>query len=182
MRRALIPAFLVLFVSFVLGATVFREQVAWAAANLNVFVTNDSSHPVPVQEQRVDANQNIKVHEQGTATVQQAGTPVRIFLQSVGGSPATYSVPADKRLVIQYVNGFLLPENGFSAQGELRVTGTPTQDFSFVGQFVPNSIGRYDFSEQVTIYADPGSTVSWIMRGSTLSLSNLNMSGYLIPA
>ncbi len=48
MRKALIPAFLLVLLSIVLGATVFREEVAQAAATLNVFVTNDPAHPVPV--------------------------------------------------------------------------------------------------------------------------------------
>ncbi len=70
MRKALISVGSILLVSLVLGSTVFRTQVADAAsAVLNVFVTNDSSHPVPVREQNTDANGNIKVHEQGTANV-----------------------------------------------------------------------------------------------------------------
>jgi hypothetical protein len=58
-RKALVSAILLLVLSFVLGATVFREQVAnaaRAAGALNVFVGNDDAHPVPV-------------HEQGTAAV-----------------------------------------------------------------------------------------------------------------
>jgi biopolymer transport protein ExbB/TolQ len=41
-------AALLVAVAAVLGATVFREQVAEAAATLNVIVKNDSSNPVPV--------------------------------------------------------------------------------------------------------------------------------------
>jgi hypothetical protein len=48
MRRALILAFVVVFAAVLLGATAFREQVANAAAILNVFVANDPAHPVPV--------------------------------------------------------------------------------------------------------------------------------------
>ena len=52
MRRALIPAFLLLLGSAVLGATVLREPIARAATPFtNVIVGNDSSHPVPVHEQ-----------------------------------------------------------------------------------------------------------------------------------
>lgn len=49
--------------SLVLGATVFKEQVAWAAQTVDATITN------------VDANGNVKVHEQGTANVQVQGTP-----------------------------------------------------------------------------------------------------------
>jgi hypothetical protein len=97
MRRALIPAFLLLIGSTVLGATVFQEPIAKAASTMaSVFVSNTKTSPVPVQEvntdangnikvheqgtantreQNVDANGNIKVHEQGTATVSVSGTP-----------------------------------------------------------------------------------------------------------
>jgi hypothetical protein len=61
MRRAIIPALLLVLVSVVLGATVFREQVAHAAATLMV------------REQNLDANGNIKVHEQGTGNVTVVG-------------------------------------------------------------------------------------------------------------
>jgi hypothetical protein len=61
MRKALIAALLLIFASVVLGATVFREDVAQAASNINVFVNNDTAHPVPV-------------HEQGTAQVNVTNT------------------------------------------------------------------------------------------------------------
>lgn len=52
MRKAIIPAFLLLLGSMVLGATVMREPLAKAASPLtSVFITNDSNHPVPVKTQ-----------------------------------------------------------------------------------------------------------------------------------
>jgi hypothetical protein len=75
MKRALIPAFLLLLGSTVLGATVLREPLARAAVPIaSVFVTNDDSNPVPVREQNLDGNGNLKVHEQGTAAVHEQGT------------------------------------------------------------------------------------------------------------
>jgi hypothetical protein len=52
MRKALIPAFLLVLVAAVLGATVFREQVVNAATTpfQNVLVQNTSTNPVPVQQ------------------------------------------------------------------------------------------------------------------------------------
>jgi len=47
---------------------------AVAAQMTSVFVTNDGSHAVPVREQALDANGNVKVHEQGTAAVHEQGT------------------------------------------------------------------------------------------------------------
>jgi hypothetical protein len=70
MRKALMSVASILLVGLVLGSTVFRAQVAHAASSvLNVFVTNDTSHAVPVRDQNTDANGDIKVHEQGTANV-----------------------------------------------------------------------------------------------------------------
>ena len=51
MRRSMFTAAIVLVLAAVLGSTVFREEVANAAQNLSVFVTNDAAHPVPVRQQ-----------------------------------------------------------------------------------------------------------------------------------
>src|SRR5436309_15934899 len=100
MRKALIPAFLLLLGSAVLGATVLREPIARAAAPISsVFVTNDASHAVPV-------------HEQGTANVNvtNAGGRVIPVAHDVTLPTGTYLSPVVatgdcKRLVIySYVN------------------------------------------------------------------------------
>jgi hypothetical protein len=51
MRRSMLAALAVVVLAVALGSTVFREGIANAAQNLSVFVTNDASHPVPVQQQ-----------------------------------------------------------------------------------------------------------------------------------
>src|SRR4051812_34624677 len=52
MRKALIPAFLLVAAAIVLGSTVFREQVVSAATTpfQNVVVQNTSTNPIPVQQ------------------------------------------------------------------------------------------------------------------------------------
>jgi hypothetical protein len=52
MRKALIPAFLLVLVAVVLGSTVFREQVVSAATTpfQNVVVQNTTTNPIPVQQ------------------------------------------------------------------------------------------------------------------------------------
>jgi hypothetical protein len=52
MRKALIPAFLLVVTAIVLGSTVFREQVVNAATTpfQNVVVQNTSTNPIPVQQ------------------------------------------------------------------------------------------------------------------------------------
>jgi hypothetical protein len=52
MRKALIPAFLLVVAAIVLGSTVFREQVVNAATTpfQNVVVQNTSTNPIPVTQ------------------------------------------------------------------------------------------------------------------------------------
>ncbi|HEY4237278.1 MAG TPA: hypothetical protein VGM45_08075 [Gaiellaceae bacterium] len=52
MRKALIPAFLLVVTAIVLGSTVFREQIAHAATTpfQQVVVQNTSTNPVPVKQ------------------------------------------------------------------------------------------------------------------------------------
>ena len=52
MRKALIPAFLLVVTAIVLGSTVFREQVVNAATTpfQNVVVQNTNTNPIPVQQ------------------------------------------------------------------------------------------------------------------------------------
>jgi len=61
MRRAIFWAFLLILGSSALGATVFSDQIASAGSR--------DKPATPVLEQNVDANGNIRTHEQGTATV-----------------------------------------------------------------------------------------------------------------
>jgi hypothetical protein len=55
---------------------------AVAAQIQGVLVTNDAAHSVPVREQNLDANGNIKVHEQGTANVNVTNSSLSIAAQS----------------------------------------------------------------------------------------------------
>lgn len=52
MRKALIPAFVLVVAAIVLGSTLFREQVVSAATTpfQNVVVQNTSTNPIPVQQ------------------------------------------------------------------------------------------------------------------------------------
>jgi hypothetical protein len=178
MRKAVIPAFLLLLGGTVLGATVLREPVAKAASPIvSVFVNNTAAHPVPVHETNTDANGNINVHEQGTAAVQQAGTPVHIHLQL---SNTPYTVPAGKRLIIQYVNATMNPPDNDGAQFALYIGFQ--QVSVFAGTAEPNSPGWFDVSETVMISAEPGSQLSVISEGEEVFPANIDMFGYLEAA
>lgn len=76
MRKALIPAFLLVLAAIVLGSTVFREQVVSAATTpfQDVVVTNTSTNPV-------------QVHQVGTSTTSVSGT--------VGIDPSKNTVKLD---------------------------------------------------------------------------------------
>jgi hypothetical protein len=103
MRRALASVLLLLVCSAVLGATVFREQVAEAAqAILPVRVVNTSADPVPVSG---------TVAINGTAAVEVADerTPFEIRVDAdianeFFGSSGHFTVPDGKRLVVEFIS------------------------------------------------------------------------------
>lgn len=69
-RQAGIGALLLLCAGVVVGATVFRTDIAQATGLAqSVTVNNTPGNAVPVREQNLDASGNVKVHEQGTANV-----------------------------------------------------------------------------------------------------------------
>jgi hypothetical protein len=78
-KRALIGALLLIGVGVVLGATVFRADIAQATGLAQaVTVANTTNNPVPVQQQGTASvnvtNTSVPVHEQGTANVNVTGT------------------------------------------------------------------------------------------------------------
>jgi hypothetical protein len=99
MRKALIPAFLLLLGSMVLGATVLREPLA-SAANpfMNVIGGNDASHPVPVQAQGT-----VPVQQQGTVTVSEPIQTQELLNQVVQNeNRQTIDVSAYKTLQVYF--------------------------------------------------------------------------------
>src|SRR6476620_6958377 len=69
-RKATISALLLICVGVVVGATVFRTDIAQATGLAqSVTVNNKPGNAVPVREQNLDGSGNVKVHEQGTANV-----------------------------------------------------------------------------------------------------------------
>ena len=121
--RLLAVVLLLSLTAVVLGATVFREQVAAAAPGIqDVFVTNSTREPVPVHEQGTAdvnvTNAPLAVHEQGTANVNVTNAPLAV--RASGEQPVqwklewefglgeciafdSYTVPAGKYLRIEQV-------------------------------------------------------------------------------
>ena len=92
-RQAGISALLLVCVGVVLGATVFRSNIAQATGLAqSVTVNNTSANPVPVREQNLDG-QNVRVHEEGTAPVAAvAANDAKEFLGFVSGQQAQASL------------------------------------------------------------------------------------------
>jgi hypothetical protein len=99
MRQALIPAFLLVLGSAVLGATVLREPVAWAAQAVSASIISP-----------LDSHGNVAVHEQGTARVTDVGDasfdPLLVSTGLAGGEigQITQPVPVGKRLIVTWLN------------------------------------------------------------------------------
>ncbi len=183
MRKALIPVSSLLL-GAVIGAMVFQGQAARAASSiLSVFVTNSPTHPVPVQEQNLDSNGNIKVHEQGTANVNVTNTTVPVHEQgtaqvNVANMPGSQpfmknetivldsgqvfvskcdSVPATKTFAMEYVD---LRTNGIASGEVVSVTLDASTGGAFVAHPLPLQVTAGDvpmFASPVKLYADPGS-------------------------
>jgi len=123
MRKALIPAVLLVVTAIVLGSTVFREQIARAATTpfQNVVVQNTNTNPIPVQQQGTAnvnvTNSTVPVHEQGTANV--GGT--------VGIDPSKNTVNLDSTDATNLAN--VQSELGnlkFDSSGNLKTTAQAT--------------------------------------------------------
>ena len=150
----------------ILGATVLREPIAHATQ----FVSASIVDPV-------DAQGNVKVHEQGTVIVRDpeaAHEPWHMFL----GPADVYTVPAGKRLVIEYVNGIAQLPAGAQPDWTLDITeSSGGQGYHFAGTSLFNCTNCYVFSQQIRVYAPAGS----IVRVGTVPVgSELRASGYLL--
>jgi hypothetical protein len=173
MRKVVIPAFLLLLGSMVLGATVLREPIARAAGPIqSVFVSNTASQPVPVTVGNLPAVQNVAVQapELWGKRVELAGTNPSIFICPPSGKKfvvqsfsARATVPAGSHIVVfmragDYDSGVYLP---------LQIVG----DADWVGA-VTGPVLAIVFPAQCLYVAVDGFT------------NNLNglLDGYLLPA
>src|SRR5712691_4879578 len=109
MRKSAFVA-LGLLLGLVLGATIFREPVVWAAQSLGVTILGplDAGGNVAVHEQGTAAvtvtNSSVPVHEQGTVPAAQSGA----WHVSIDGTPKVASADATT-LVGSYVGA---PDGG----------------------------------------------------------------------
>jgi hypothetical protein len=179
MRNAAVAAAVTVLASVVLGATVFREQVASAAGKLeNVFVTNDAAHPVPV-----------------TSADDQGRQAFAFFKNDSFGSPedshsVSFTVPTGKRLVIESVSINGAVDTGSGQKVVLTAVQASVngqfEDYIMAPTFSGTSTsGRdlYTVSQPTTIYADGGTDVRVFATRNTFSggaIMNASVQGHLI--
>ena len=164
MRRALIPASLLVFGAVILGATLFPQQIAHAATPFtNVLVGNTASNPVPVTVQNTDTNGAVKVHEQGTDNVAQSGD------WNVGvTNTADHPVP-----VSGAVNVGNLPDAPTTRVIDHGVTTAPGGDVAF-SVVSDTDVSAY---REITLYLQASTTGGGgqVCIASTVSADNSNM-------
>jgi hypothetical protein len=193
MRRQVLISAGIIFVSLVLGATVFKEPIAWAKDLLDVNITN------------VDADGNVKVHEQGTARVfvqdvPAPAEPYHVYLLCSGPStPGSCTaqtrqyVPEGKRFVIETMSGYAT--GGTDAPvTELSLTtrlGGTLGVYRMLMQPVHRNLGQFAYVNSVAdvravrIYADSGTElhISAHADGATERggvIAQMYLSGYLV--
>jgi hypothetical protein len=187
MRRVVVSSVLLLICSSVLGATVFREQVAQAAqAILPVRVMNTASEPVPVRG-TVSVDGAVQVSSPATEPYQetihfnQSATTCTQFVCAVD-FPA---VPAGKRLVVTFVSArYGLSPGGTLASVELGING----NFNEPSVLLPAQRIGFDThlaSGPVSFYVDAGDEPTLGLQGQFVQPASLTATasivGYLVP-
>ncbi len=163
------------------GAAALRPPKARAGINAGVVVNNPASQPVPISG-NVGINGMPTVQLAPGANVGINGVPplVPFQIELCDGSggvvgpcgtppPSSFTVPANQRLVIEYVS---VRCGAFGSGWSVKetVVGTVAGGNSVVYPFPPGPTDGFgdSISTQLTrIYADPGTPVSLIVLGST---------------
>jgi len=149
-RRAIFWAFLLLLASILLGATVFRDQIANATGS------------APVTETNIDSNGFIRVHEQGTANV--SGT------FGISSSANTVSLSADDRAKVDLENQHLAnidaqtAKLNFDGDGNLKTSPQGTQTVHVDNTSLttaPPAAANFEYSQQVDMDAGSSRTYSF---------------------
>ena len=193
MRKAIFVALLLVLGSAVLGATVLREPIAWAATTpfQNVIVTNTPNQPVPVAGTvKIEGTSTVQVtaelepyehsdfFNQGPDTCTQFVCHVRF--------PA---VPAGKQLVITYASArWTLTAGGIGPSARLGINGNISINDPEILLPAPAPIGpdNYIASGPVTYYVDAGDQPTLSLGGQFVIPSSntafASVVGYLVDA
>ena len=179
MKKWSYPA-LVLVAATLLGATVLREPVAnAAAATLNVLVTNDSAHPVPVHEQGT-ANVNVTNGSLTVTPPAPQGDVVQVDKQlsfPASGDPkfdrvTLYTVPAGKRFVGSFAS--VSGQGGPTAFTTASIgvdAGFGGFSLDLVGEHfrVTDDAQGFTAGGPMTFYAGPGTTIEGLAQRGGIS-------------
>jgi hypothetical protein len=187
MRKALIPALLLVLLSMVLGATVFRDQAAQAAqAILPVKVTNSALEPVPVSGTvAIDGSVQVGEREpfQETQFFNQTPDTCTQFVCDVTFA----TVPEGKRLVVTYASARYALSSGGTVPS-VRVSNGGGFDEESILLPAPVRIGfdSYVASGPVTFYVDAGDDPTLSLGGQfvlpTSNTAHASIVGYFVPA
>ncbi|WP_182378937.1 hypothetical protein [Nocardioides sp. WS12] len=196
-------AILALTLAVILGGVLFGGPGAHAAgAILNVFITNDAAHPVPVSGSVAVNNTGANavpvtgdVGVSGSVSVADDREPfeTRVNLTDAGTTLDTgnFQVPAGKRLVVEFISASV---NVPSGQTPLLSANASTGGLGFpipvALQGVGNGNAFYNGATPVLDFADPGSyyVISLerqLPAGGAVTGDGggyVYVSGYLIPA
>lgn len=190
-QGAIIGGLLLVTVGIVLGATVFRTDIAQATGLAQaVTVSNTAAQAVPVREQNLDGG-NIKVHEQGIVSSRSADAEVSAtaanasLTDTCGGS--LYTVPAGKQLVVKYISVFGFNADATSGVGYITAAGNNSD--------LPNGIllpvvlqkqyiDDFSGSESVNYVVPPGTEIHFqaAFAGATHCSVRFALGGVLQPA
>jgi hypothetical protein len=122
-QKAVISGLLLIAIGVVLGATVFRTDIAQATGLAqSVTVNNTPAQAVPVREQNLDGG-NIKVREQGTVAVRSANEEVAFTTHVEGTGQCEidlYTVPAGKQFILEWVGALTGAVGLLRADAEIR--------------------------------------------------------------
>jgi hypothetical protein len=187
MRRGIIPVFLLLL--GIVGAS-----TAWAEPpTVKTLVTNTPAAPVPTVEQNLDANGDIRVHEQGTVRVEEQRVPFqesRSWDDWAGGDVRSFTtaVPVDKMLVLQTVSVSVLVEPGQDVQADVVAQGASlaTHPIPLAPQGTFGGLDLYVGTVALTAYAKgSGGVLATVLRNSTSGNGGsvqFSLSGYVVDA
>lgn len=184
MRKAVFVAFLLMLGSVLLGATVLREPIAWAAAPIqSVIVANDASAPVPTKVTN-NASAPVPVTVGNLPAVQNVAVQApelwgkRIVL--AGTNPAVFICPPEgKRFIVQsFSAGATVPE-GSNITVYMR-----TGDFDS-GVYLPiQNVGGTRWVGAVTgpVLAIVSAGCAFVAIEGFANTFNGILDGYLLPA
>jgi len=181
----------------ILGGTLLREPIAYAAQNVGATIVGplDGDGNVQVHEQGT-ANVNVTngavpVHEQGTTAVRSANEEITLQGLAHEDGPSCgndiYTVPAGKELVIEYASAFTFDafETATHASGHLEVfRSSGSSDLSLLFQKVSGS--NWAASEAIHYALKAGESLAF--SGEVINPAHpgcnmeVDVGGYLQPS